>query len=264
MPVVERPDGVEIHYRVRGRGPAVVMAPHAAAYPGVYGALADELARDLRVVEYDPRGCGESTRTPPVGPQEDDDDLAALIGAIGGRAILVAWGDAALRGVRLAAADGELLPAIVAAGANALGGGTLRDSPALASSEAVRESVQRLAQSDARSAIRMLLELANPEMTPAAMRERINATLAYCDPATMLRRNGWFYGGDEIERARALGPRLWIVHWPSIWSPEEVSGHLRRLLPDAHVRSIGEGAISRPDLTADVVRRAVAAAEKRE
>jgi pimeloyl-ACP methyl ester carboxylesterase len=79
MARLERPDGVELHWDQRGEGPLVVLAPYWSGHPGVYEALLADLARDHRVVTWDARGTGESTRTGPYDMETDCSDLEAIV-----------------------------------------------------------------------------------------------------------------------------------------------------------------------------------------
>ncbi len=55
---------------------------------------------------------------------------------------------------------------------------------------------------------------------------------------------------------RALGDRLWMLVFPgNVWFPAELVEAIRRDVPDAHVEEVENGAVSRPDLTAEIVRR---------
>jgi hypothetical protein len=70
---------------------------------------------------------------------------------------------------------------------------------------------------------------------------------------------GWI-AADSEEAARALGDRLWVLHHPrNPWFPPELAERIPLLLPEAHVEEVADGALSRPDLTAAVVRRITAA-----
>jgi hypothetical protein len=63
-----------------------------------------------------------------------------------------------------------------------------------------------------------------------------------------------------LEPARALGDRLWILEpGGNPWFPIEVARRSRRLIPDAHIQEVDGGALSRPDITVDVVRALTAA-----
>ena len=65
MTWIEREDGTEIHWSDQGEGPLVVLAPYSTFHPSVYDPIAAELAGDHRIVRYDDRGTGESTRAGP-------------------------------------------------------------------------------------------------------------------------------------------------------------------------------------------------------
>jgi hypothetical protein len=69
---------------------------------------------------------------------------------------------------------------------------------------------------------------------------------------------------DPLQVARACGDRLWLLCSETAgggWFPSgrEAMKLSRELFPDAHVEEIEDGIVSRPDLTAAVVRRVTAA-----
>ena len=258
MPVLRRPDGAEIHWEERGGGPLVLLAPHSVAFPAIYADLIDQLARDHRVLTYDPRGAGESTRVVPSSEQEDIEDLEALLEAASGGAVGVGMGDGGARTAAVANRRPDLVGAVVVAGASSVPPGTLKGAQGPVSSPSVVESMIELADRNPRAGMRALLELTNPGMTPEQVRARLDATLAYSSAEAILARHRWFYAGAALEDLRALGDRLWIARWESAWSPHEVTEELRKLLPKARIENLTEGAIARPDLTADLVRKAVA------
>ena len=90
VPELERPDGARIHYEVRGEGPLVVLSLGFAATPATYEGLVADLARDHRVLTWEPRGCGNSSADGPFDIPTDADDLLALIHAVGPPAIAYA------------------------------------------------------------------------------------------------------------------------------------------------------------------------------
>ena len=58
-----------------------------------------------------------------------------------------------------------------------------------------------------------------------------------------------------VDAAQALGDRLWVLEpGGNPWFPIEVARRSRVLIPEAHIREVEDGALSRPDITADVVR----------
>jgi pimeloyl-ACP methyl ester carboxylesterase len=61
-----------IHWEARGSGPTVLIVHQVLwSYPQVYSELIDDLSRDHRVVTYDPRGCGASSREGPYDTATD-------------------------------------------------------------------------------------------------------------------------------------------------------------------------------------------------
>jgi pimeloyl-ACP methyl ester carboxylesterase len=91
MPSVTAPDGTTIGYQTTGAGAPLILVDGAFGSRtfGPNGALATLLAEHFTVVTYDRRGRGESDDTAGPGPdgvQREVEDLAALIGAVGGPA----------------------------------------------------------------------------------------------------------------------------------------------------------------------------------
>jgi hypothetical protein len=82
--------------------------------------------------------------------------------------------------------------------------------------------------------------------------------VAYTSLEALQFRQQWFTADDMVDRSRALGSRLWIAHWDSPWVPRGIDERLRELVPEAHMEPVDEGPISRPDLTAAVIRKALA------
>ena len=103
MPELERPDGARIHYEVRGEGPLVVLSLGFAATPATYEGVVADLARDHRVVTWEPRGCGSSSPDGPFSIATDADDLLALIREFGSQALGYAAGHGVNVTVRAAA-----------------------------------------------------------------------------------------------------------------------------------------------------------------
>jgi pimeloyl-ACP methyl ester carboxylesterase len=113
MATLKRPEGVEIHWEATGHGPLVVLAPNSVSHPSVYEPLIAELAGDHRVVWYDARGTGESTRQGPYDMDTDAADLAALIDATSGPAVLFGLVEANNVCLRTAAAHPQLVRAVI-------------------------------------------------------------------------------------------------------------------------------------------------------
>lgn len=81
-------DGTSLAYESTGEGPAVILVSGAMSTGGTVAPLAVPLANRFRVVPYDRRGRGESGDTQPYAVEREVEDLAALIGAVGGEAAL--------------------------------------------------------------------------------------------------------------------------------------------------------------------------------
>src|SRR5919197_474606 len=112
---LERPEGVEIHWEAQGEGPPVVVVHHLLwSYRQVNAGLVADLARDHRVVQYDPRGCGQSSRRGPYDLETDAEDLLAVASAAGLGAVVVAIGYAFNFSVRAAARSPEEISQVLA------------------------------------------------------------------------------------------------------------------------------------------------------
>ena len=87
MKVTSR-DGTSIDVDVIGEGPAVVLVTGGSVDRTSNAALAGELSRSLTVFNYDRRGRGESTDTPPYAIEREIEDIEAVISEAGGSAHL--------------------------------------------------------------------------------------------------------------------------------------------------------------------------------
>jgi pimeloyl-ACP methyl ester carboxylesterase len=263
VPTLQLPDGAFLYWEERGAGPAVVMATQFFGYPEVFSGVISDLARDHRVVTYDIRGAGRSTAEGPYDMGTDAADLAAVIEAVGGPAVVIGMGDGANRGVRAALMRPELVLAVLTPGGNPVGRRAARDTEALVNSPSVLQALLGLMETDYRSALRTMVESANPQMTEAEARERVDRVVAYCPQDIGARRLREWIEQDGLEESRAVGDRLWILsHASTAWFPAAALDHTRELLPEAHIEEVEDGPVSRPDLVAAVVRRITSEAER--
>ncbi|MEU5597857.1 alpha/beta hydrolase [Streptomyces sp. NPDC020298] len=81
-------DGTRITYETTGRGPALILVSGAMSTGHTMLPLAQRLANRFQAVVYDRRGRGESGDTAPYAVEREVEDLAALIDAVGGEAVL--------------------------------------------------------------------------------------------------------------------------------------------------------------------------------
>ena len=79
MPTVTSKDGTIIAYDKLGQGPAVILVSGATMARSGFVKLAELLATDLTVYNYDRRGRGGSTDTQPFALEREIEDIAALI-----------------------------------------------------------------------------------------------------------------------------------------------------------------------------------------
>jgi pimeloyl-ACP methyl ester carboxylesterase len=258
VPKLRLPDGVELHWEERGEGPLVVGAAPCTSVPTAFQALQDDLARDHCVVVYDPRGTGRSTRSGPYDIPTDAQDLAHLLDELGEPAVIVAFGDALLRAVETSALRSELVRGVVSPGVAALGSG--RDyagvEDGLASSPAVVGALVQLLENDYRAGLRTVVEGGNPQFSPEQVQKRIDEVVANAPlEATLARLRQWG-SHDSREAARRLGDRLHVlIFGGNLWFPPELEAVIRRDVPEARIEHVEDGAVSRPDLTASVIRR---------
>jgi pimeloyl-ACP methyl ester carboxylesterase len=261
MPKLKRDDGTEIHWEERGEGPLVVAMPHAFAYPKALEGLLSDLAGDHTVVAMDARGTGGSSRQGPYDVATDRADLQAVIEEVGRPAVALAWGDSSLRSVLLAHERPDLMPFVVVMGG---GGGVVRPdeaatTEALAGSDAVREAFGEMLRNDYRGALRYIISSTSPQLSEDELRDRVERGVQYCSQeAAIARFRTWMEVDESAQLGEGLGHRLRVIQFPTIWFPRETIDMVRERLPRAHVHALEdtEGPLSRPEITAGIVRQA--------
>jgi len=82
-------DGTIIAFDQLGSGPPLVLVSGASCDRRVDAGLAEGLATHFTVLNYDRRGRGDSTDTPPYDVHREIEDLDVLLAAAGGSAIVV-------------------------------------------------------------------------------------------------------------------------------------------------------------------------------
>lgn len=248
MPELERPDGVALHWEERGEGPLVLIA-NTFNLQRVDG-LAEYLMRDRRVVTYDPRGVGRSTRSGPYDLATGADDLEALLEETGPAATVFAIGDGAHRGLIVADRRPDLIErlAITSTGLGRAAG------KGFASSTEVLEALMLMMRRDYRSGLRSMVAGAHED--PETDRARVESLMADVpQEAAVAYLDAWI-AADDTDLALALGDRLTILGYPgNNWFPLEVFEDMSLRFPEAEFEEAADGPIDRPDLSAELLLR---------
>jgi hypothetical protein len=161
--------------------------------------------------------------------------------------------------VRVAAEQPELIEAVVLASSVVelqFQGG---ETDSLVGSESVVEAGLKQLRVDPRPFLRAMISISNPQLSDAEAGERVAAQVAYCPLDVVQERAEASIQSDDLTRiGPALGSRLWIIYFENPLSPRELLRTARDLLPEAQIVDAEDGPISRPDITAEVVRKITA------
>jgi pimeloyl-ACP methyl ester carboxylesterase len=111
METVKSRDGTEIAFDRVGQGPPVVLVSGGSVDRMSNAGLAQELASDLTVLNYDRRGRGPSGDTQPYAIDREIEDIGAVIEAAGGEAGIYGSSSGAVLAM-LAAAAGLSIPKV--------------------------------------------------------------------------------------------------------------------------------------------------------
>jgi len=261
MPRIERPDGIELHWEERGEGPPVVLLSYWNIVPAALEPITGELSVDHRVIRYDDRGAGESTRQGPYDLDTAAADLQAVVEETSDEpVVLLGTGDGPHRGVRVAAQRPDLVEAVVCVGGPPVGRDLFGDAEAMAASDVVVNALLDMAETDYRAALRSVVTAGNPQMTEDEIRARVDIQGEHADPEVSLARLRAWIESDSTAHSRALGDRLWVLHAEGFgggWFPSgrDLEELVDTVLPKAHLEEIDDGMVSRPDQAAAVVRR---------
>ena len=104
MENVTSKDGTTIAFDRLGDGPPVILVSGGSVDRGSNASVADVLARQFTVFNYDRRGRGPSGDTQPYAVQREIEDIDAMIGAAGGAAGLYGSSSGAALALEAAAA----------------------------------------------------------------------------------------------------------------------------------------------------------------
>jgi pimeloyl-ACP methyl ester carboxylesterase len=262
-----RPGGVELHVSEWGDGPPIVVAPYWSGNPTVYRGLLNHLSEDHRIVTWDARGTGASTRAGPYDMATDCADLEAVLEWSGEPVAIICLVNGANHAVAVAARRAELVAAVIAFGTGPFARDHLLAGEGLVSSEAVVDAFLKMLESDYRGALRTLLTSTNPQMSEGEVRDRVAAQVDYCPHQVAIARVRAWVDDDPTAAARLTGARLWVLSAPDVagpWLPPPAERRrlMQTLTPEARIEETpsADGPISRPDLAAGTIRRIVAAA----
>jgi pimeloyl-ACP methyl ester carboxylesterase len=255
VPLVEREDGTTLFWEESGEGPGLLVLHSYIQHPAVLDGLISELRRDHRVIRYDARGSGQSTRTGPYDRDTDVADLVAVAEAAGAIAAVVSNGDATNRAVHAAARRPDLIPYVISLETVPLMPGQAEGTEALVASGGVLAALVGTLRNDYRTGITAAIQRGNPDMTQDEVRERVDATAAYLDHEAALERLQVWIADEPGGDPQALGDRLVIAYeGAGAWFTADLIDRGRDVLPQARFVKLDGGPISRPDLAAAVVR----------
>jgi len=260
VPLVERERGVSLFWQEWGEGPGVLVAHSYIQHPQALDGLLAELQAGHRMVRYDARGAGQSTRQGPYDMATDVADLIAVVEAAGPIVAVVANGDASNRAVHAAAQRPDLIPYVVSMETAPLSPGHAEGTDSLISSASVLQMLVGMMRADYRSGLSAAITRGNPDFDPDQVRARVDATVAYIDHDASLRRLEEWIHDDPGDDPHSLGDRLVIAYeGAGAWFPSDLTEVGMRVLPDARFVKLDGGALTRPELTAAVVREVTGA-----
>jgi hypothetical protein len=164
------------------------------------------------------------------------------------------------KAVRVAARRPDLISYVVSPGGAPLSRHALSDSDAMIASNTVVGAFMQQLETDYRGALRAVVEAANPEMPQDEVRARVVGQAEHVPMEVAAARvREWAEDEGAQDPGRELGDRLVILLSDSItggwWpGPELLKPLLDEYFPGAVVQQVEDGIISRPDLTAAIVR----------
>lgn len=103
MRTVTSKDGTTITFEKTGQGPALIMVVGAFNDRTTAVPLSQLFEQDFTLFNYDRRGRGDSSDTPPYAVEREIEDLDALIQAAGGAAFVFGYSSGAVLAMRAAA-----------------------------------------------------------------------------------------------------------------------------------------------------------------
>lgn len=250
MPLLTRPDGVDLHWEEAGDGPGVLICNTFNLAP--LDGLVERLAGSRRVIVYEPRGLGRSTQQGPYDLGTGLQDVEALVEETGPVEVALGIGDGTHRALRLADTRPDLVDRVVFT-SSALGRETgERERTGFASSTEVLFALMTLMRRDYRSGLRQMM--AGSAHDEDIERERAEELAeAVTQDAAIGYLEAWI-AAESYDVARRLGNRLTVLAYPgNAWFPIETYEAMRAALTEACFERVEDGPMTRPDLTAEVL-----------
>ncbi|HYH58478.1 MAG TPA: alpha/beta hydrolase [Thermoleophilaceae bacterium] len=251
MPLLARPDGAEIYWEEAGDGPGVLICNTFNLGP--VGDLVERLAPERRVVLYEQRGTGRSSKQGPYDIDTGVADVEALVEETGPVEVAFGIGDGGHRAVRLADARPDLADRVVFT-SGTLGGFRGERVAGYAGSTGVLSALMSLVRRDYRSGLRQMMM--GSAADSAQERQRVEELAAIVPQEAAVGYLDAWIGADSLDASRRLGERLTVLAYPgNAWFPLESYEELRDHLTGACFELVEDGPMSRPDLAADVLLR---------
>lgn len=251
MPRLARPDGTELHWEEAGDGPGVLIANTFNLAP--VAGLVERLAPDRRVVTYEPRGVGRSSRGGPYDTETGAADAAALLEEVGPVQVALGIGDGVHRAVRTAAERPDLVDRVVM---TSTGLGPSRDAdetPGFSGSLEVLSALMGLMRRDYRAGLRSMVTGSGAPHE----RERVEELATQVPQDAAVGYLDEWIRVSSVGAARSLGHRLTVLAYEgNDWFPLSMYEAMRDYLTEACFEFVEDGPMSRPDLTVDVLLRA--------
>jgi hypothetical protein len=116
--------------------------------------------------------------------------------------------------------------------------------------------LNEMAQRDYRGFLHSVVSSTNPQLDEDGVAERVAAVGEHTPHEVMLARLQAWLRDEPVAISRAAGSRLSILLYSGDpWASRDAADATRELLPEAEVIEVEDGPLSRPDLSAAVVRR---------
>jgi pimeloyl-ACP methyl ester carboxylesterase len=254
MPLLERPDGARVWWEEHGAGPGVLICNTFNLAP--VEPLVEQLAGERRVLTYEPRGLGRSSHQGPYDLDTGVADLIAILEEADAVEVALGIGDGGHRAVRAAVERPDLIERVVL---TSTGLGRTPDAEAsagFAGSTEVLSALMSLLRRDYRTGLRSMVGGSGGFHTGDSERERVEELAASVpQEASIGYLEAWIDAGSG-HQARELGSRFTVLAYPgNDWFPLAMYESMRDYLTEACFEYVEDGPISRPDLTAALLRR---------